>query len=411
MNNLEENIQKYANLVVKSGINVQKNQIIVITCPISAASFARLVMKKAYEAGAIDVIMIWEDEKAQRIRYDNSPLSVFEITPEWFSDRLNSYAKKGAGFISILANDPDIFKGIDQKKPAAAQKSNYLACKEWYDSLDKNINSWNIVGVPSPEWAKKVFPNLSESDAVSELWNAILKAVRVDTPNPVLAWEEHKKSFAKKIEILNNHQFDKLHYKNSAGTDITIGLTKNHIWAGGGAALQNGIYYFPNMPTEEIFCSPDRNLANGIVFSSMPLNHHGSIVDDFSITFKEGKVVDFSAKVGYDVLKEIIGIDEGSHHLGEIALIPIESPISEMGILFYNTLFDENASCHFALGKGFSECIKDGVSMTDDELLQKGINDSATHVDFMLGTNDMSITGIKSDKTQIQIFENGNFVI
>ncbi|MEG2429024.1 MAG: aminopeptidase, partial [Oscillospiraceae bacterium] len=241
---------------------------------------------------------------------------------------------------------------------------------EFFDSLDKNLNSWNIVGVPSPEWAKKVFPNLNENDSIDALWNAIFKAVRIDTPNPILAWEEHKNSFAKKIALLNEYQFEKLHYKNSVGTDITIGLTKNHIWAGGGAELQNGNYYFPNMPTEEIFCSPNRNIADGTVVSSMPLNHRGSLVDDFSITFKDGRVTDFSAKVGFDVLKEIIELDEGSHHLGEIALIPVNSPISQMGILFYNTLFDENASCHFALGKGFPECIENGFSMTDTEILE-----------------------------------------
>ena len=251
---------------------------------------------------------------------------------------------------------------------------------------------------------------MSDKEAVEALWRVIFHTTRCDEDDPIEAWNQHRQSFEKRVKILNESQIKTLHFKNKLGTDLTIGMNKDYLFAGGGSYTTDGIYSFPNMPTEEIFTSPSFQEVNGIVYSSMPLNHNGQIIDDFSITFENGKIVDYQAKVGYDALKSIIETDEGSHYLGEVALVPYDSLISQMNILFYNTLYDENASCHLAIGKGFSECIKDGLSMNKEQLKEKGINDSLTHVDFMFGTSDLSIIATLEDESEMIIFKDGNFV-
>ena len=405
----DEMLKKYAELMVCSGIHLQKGQILCINAPISAAPLTRLAAEAAYQAGAKEVVVKWSDECISRLKYDYAPLSQFENVPEWFALCNNSYAEEGAAFLSIDSANPDAFSGVDPKKPAAWVKASHTACKPFYDSLDLGKNRWCIVAAPSPEWAAKVFPNEPEEKAIELLWEAIFKAVRVDTPDPAAAWEAHHQSFQKRIDYLDSLQLDHLHYQNSLGTDITIGMPKNHLWAGGGAETTDGVYYFPNMPTEEIFASPDKDRVDGVVHSALPLNYHGTLIENFSLTFQNGRITDFTAEKGYDTLKALIETDEGSHHLGEIALIPTRSPISEMGILFYNTLFDENASCHFAIGMGFAECLEGGIEMTTEQLLEHGINDSAAHVDFMLGTPDLNITGYTRDGKEIAIFRDGNW--
>ncbi len=405
----EEMLAKYAELIVRSGINIQKGQVLCINAPISAAPLVRLAAKSAYGAGAAEVVVRWSDEALSRLKYDYAPLSRFEEVPEWFSAYNNGYAAEGAGFLSIDSADPDAFAGVDPKKPAAWVKAVHAVCKPFYDSLDLGKNRWCIAAAPSPAWAKKVFPGETEEKAVSLLWEAIFKAVRANTPDPAAAWEEHRRSFQQKIERLNTLQLDRLHYRNSLGTDLIIGMPENHLWAGGGAETTDGVYYFPNMPTEEIFASPDKDRADGIVYSALPLNYQGTLIDRFWLKFEKGRIVDFGAEKGYDTLKALIETDEGARHLGEAALIPTKSPISEMGILFYNTLFDENASCHFAIGKGFPECFRGGLESTEEELKARGMNDSAAHVDFMLGTPDLSITGYTKDGAEFPIFRNGNW--
>lgn len=406
---LQDNLQKYADLVVKSGINVQKNQEIIISCPIENAEFGRLVEESAYKNGAKEVIMNWIDEQSTRMRYEYCEMDVFTNIHPWMSDMRNYHATRGAGFIFIDGSDPDLLAGIDAKKPAEFRKAMYNATKPYHELLDANKNTWCIAAAPTSKWAKKVFPKCSEAEAIEKLWEAIFKAVRVDTPNPINAWAEHKKAFAEKINFLNEKQFVSFHYKNSLGTDITLGMTENHIWHGGGDETQGGVGYFPNMPTEEIFSTPHKDKINGTVKSALPLNYQGNVIDKFSITYKDGRVTDYSAETGYDTLKALIETDEGSLSLGELALIPNNSPISNMNILFYNTLFDENASCHFAIGMGFPDCVKDGIHMNKDQLKELGINDSATHVDFMLGTKDLSITATDKDGKETAIFKNGNW--
>lgn len=407
---MENELKKYAELIVTSGINLQKDQILVIDAAIECAALVRLVTKIAYQKGAKEVVVRYSDEVITKEKYLHANKEVFEKVPTWFSSLRNDSAKEKAAFLTILSEDPEAMKGVDPTRLASWSKQVQIACKPFYDGLDLGVNSWCIVGASAPNWAKKVYPDMSSEEATRKLWQAIFKATKVDQEDPIDAWEKHRRSFEKRVNYLNSLQLDSLVYKNSLGTNLTIGLIDDYLFAGGGSYLTNGLYTFPNMPTEEIFTSPDRNRTNGVVYSSMPLNYNGNIIDEFSFTFKDGKIVDYSAKVGYEILKEIVETDEGSHYLGEAALVPYDSPISNMKTLFYNTLFDENAACHLAIGKGFIECIKDGMGMNKEKLLAHGINDSLTHVDFMIGTSDLSITGISKDGKEVEIFVDGNFV-
>lgn len=405
-------LQKYAELSVKKGVNLTKGQELVISSPVECAAFTRLLAKAGYEAGAREVIVHYNDEKLSRMKYDNSPLEVFETMPEWASESRNYYAKRGAAFISIAASDPDIYAGVDTKKLSANNKASFTGLKPFYDAMDKNELQWNIVSVPTLAWAKKVFPNKSDEDATKALWDAILNAVRVEGGgDPVQKWLEHDKQLKERASYLNKMQFKEFKLKNKLGTDVTIGMPENHIWEGGSCTSASGVDFFPNMPTEEVFTMPHRDKVNGKVVSSMPLNYRGSLIDKFALTFKEGRIVDFTAELGYDTLKMMIDTDEGSHYLGELALVPYKSPISDMQIMFYNTLFDENASCHLAIGSAYPTTIEGGADMTKEERLAKGGNDSMEHVDFMFGTADLSIIGITADNKEVAIFTDGNFSI
>jgi aminopeptidase len=402
-------LEKYARLIVKTGVNIQKGQTMVITSPIECASFARMVAQFAYEEGARDVVLNWKDELLAKIRFMQAPEEVFEEFPEWQKEFYLSYVKQGAAFVSIAASDPELFKDVNPGRLVKVQKASNTALKEYRERIMSNKNSWCVVSIPTTAWARKVFPKLSEEQAVEALWEAILKTVRVDTTDPVAAWEEHKGNLKKHAEFLNTHQFESLQYKNSLGTDLKIELPKNHVWLGGSEFTPEGLEFLANMPTEEVFTMPKKTGANGTVFSSKPLNYNGNLIDDFSITFKEGKVVDFTAKQGYEILKGLVETDEGSHFLGEVALVPYNSPISNSNILYYNTLFDENASCHLAIGKAYPVCIKDGENMSNEELKALGVNDSLTHVDFMIGTKDLEIIGITAEGKEIAVFKNGDF--
>jgi aminopeptidase len=405
----EDNLRAYAHLVIRSGCNLQQGQELFLSADIATAPFARMLVREAYEQGASKVTTRWGDEVVGRMNYDYRSLESFSEFPDWQALMQNGLAKRGAALLFVTSEDPEAFSGIDQRKLVALTKAANEACKDWRDGMDFGRNVWCIVGAASPGWASRVFPDLPQDEAVSKLWDAIFKTVRVDSPDPVAAWEEHRKSFERRRAFLNEKRFDTLHYSNSLGTDFTVGLTPGSRWEGGGSRTVDGTYFFPNMPTEEVFTSPDRSRAEGTIVASMPLNHAGSIVDDFSLTFSKGRVVDFSAKRGADVLEQVIETDEGSHHLGEVALIPCTSPIRQTGVLFLNTLFDENAACHVALGMGFPDCYEGGLDMDKQSLQEAGINDSATHVDFMLGTDDLDIVGTTKDGEEIQIFRNGTW--
>ncbi len=344
-----------------------------------------------------------------KIRYKHAPEEVFEEFPEWVKEFYMYYMKQGAAFLSIAASDPELMKDVDPKRIAKERKVSSISLKEYRESLMSNRNVWSIVSVPTRAWARKVFPELSEDDAVEKLWEAILKAVRVDTEDPVASWEEHKNNLKKSLEFLNSNNFKLLHFKNSLGTDLKIELPENHIWLGGSDYTPEGIEFIANMPTEEVFTLPKKTGVNGTVVSSKPLNYNGNLIENFKLTFKDGKIVDFKAEKGYESLKQLIETDEGSHYLGEVALVPYDSPISKSNILFYNTLFDENASCHLAIGKAYPVCIKNGENMSKEELEKLGVNDSLTHVDFMIGTEDLEIIGITAEGKEVPVFKKGNF--
>ncbi|NLW39921.1 MAG: aminopeptidase [Tissierellia bacterium] len=411
MSNFNEKLDKYARLCVEVGINIQKNQPLVINAPVEGAEFVRLVAKHAYELGAKQVHVNWNDEVLTRLRYENAPMEVFENFPKWYADGLEEFAEDGAGFLSIYSQDPELLKGIDPKKIAAYNKSSSMALKEFRKYTMNDINAWCVVSIPTKGWAKRVFPELSDEEAMEKLWDAIFKATRMDLDDPVKAWQEHLDNLAKKVEYLNEMKFKKLYYKSSNGTDLEVELPEGHIWAGGGGKNSKGVYFVANMPTEEVFTMPLKTGVNGVVYSTKPLHYGGNLINDFKLTFKDGRVVDFEAKEGYEVLKDLLGLDEGAKYLGEVALVPYDSPISKSNIIFLNTLFDENASCHFALGKAYPTNIEGGENMTDEELEKAGVNDSLTHVDFMVGSEDLSIVGETHDGKRVQIFENGNWAI
>lgn len=407
--NKENLLKKYAKLAIYQGVNVQKNQTLVISSPIECAKFTRMLVEEAYIKGAKEVVVQWNDELTGKLKYKYSPMEVFETVPEWVKESRLSYAKEGACFLSISASDPELLKDVDPKKVATFRKASSIASREFSSRLMSNENAWSIVSIPTVGWAKKVFPSVSEDEAVEKLWDAIFKIVRVDSQDPVKAWEEHKNTLKKNMDFLNSKRFKSLHYTNSLGTDLIIQLPEKHLWAGGAEFTQDGTEFIANMPTEEIFSMPKKTGVNGKVVSSMPLNYGGNLINNFSLTFKDGKVVDFSAEEGYETLKNLLDTDEGAKYLGEVALVPYNSPISNSNIIFFNTLYDENASCHLAFGKAYSLCIKDGEKMSEEELLKEGANDSLTHVDFMIGTKDLQITGTTYDNEKFDIFVNGNW--
>ena len=406
---IDKQLKKYAKLIVEAGLNVQKGQELFIDASVDAAVLVRLVTKAAYEVGAKEVIVRYNDGIVSRMKYEYGDKELFENVPTWLSDMYNSYADNKAAFLTILSDDPEVYKGVDASKMATWSANLNKALKPFRDSLDMAINTWCIVGASSVKWANKVFPDMSDDEAVEALWNAIFKTVKVDQEDPMEAWQQHRRSFERRVKHINSLGLETLTYTNAAGTDITIGLTDKYEFAGGGSYTVGDLYFFPNMPTEEIFSTPHKDKADGIVYSALPLNYNGNIIDEFFLEFKDGVVINFGAKQGEQILKELIETDEGSHHLGEVALVPYDSPISNMNILFYNTLFDENAVCHFAIGKGFPECYTGGLEMTKEQLLEKGINDSLTHVDFMIGTEDLKIVGKTKDGKEVEIFVDGNF--
>lgn len=405
------NLEKYAELVVKTGVNIQPNQTLVISAPLECAPFARSMASIAYKAGAREVVMNWKDELSAKIKFLEAPDEIFDEFPEWQKEFYLFYARKGAAFISIAAADPELLKAVDPERVVRVQKAGNTALKEYRERMMSNKNAWSVVSIPTEAWAMKVFPGESTAIAVEKLWAAILQAVRVNTPEPVAAWQQHSRALKQRMDYLNSCKFTRLHYKNSLGTDLEVELPDGHVWLGGSEYTADGIEFVANMPTEEVFTLPKKSGVNGVVVSAKPLHYNGTLIDKFSLTCKDGRIIDCQAEQGYEVLKKLVETDEGSHYLGEVALVPYDSPISNAGILFYNTLFDENASCHFAIGKAYPICLDNGANLSPAELEQAGVNDSMVHVDFMIGTDDLEITGTTTAGEVIPVFRQGNFVL
>ncbi|MDR1774052.1 MAG: aminopeptidase [Clostridioides sp.] len=408
MESFQRNLQKLAELAVTTGVNIQPNQELEISSNISNAELVRLITKEAYKRGAKNVHINWADEESSLIKYLNAPEEVFDEFPEWNTLMFNELAKRGAAFLSIVSNNPDLLKDVDPKRVAASRKSSGEALKEWRKYMNTDKCRWSIIAAASPAWAKKVFPDLDEKEAVDKLWEEIFKCSRVTGENPTEDWNKHNNLIHEKVTFLNEMNFKTLKFKSKI-TDLEIGLVEGHIWLGGCSDDPNGIRFNANIPTEEVFGMPHKFKVNGTVHNTKPLVYAGNTIDNFSITFKDGKIVDFSAEKGYEVLKNLIETDEGSLYLGEVAFVPYDSPISNSNTVFYSTLFDENASCHLAIGSAYSTNIENGPEISEDDYDKFGINKSITHVDFMFGSEDMNIVGVKEDGSEIDIFINGNW--
>jgi len=409
---MEQKFQEYARLLVEVGVNVQKGQDLVIACPVECAWFARLCAKAAYAAGCREVIMNWRDDVLSREKYLHAADDVFDTVPAWQSEFFNGYARSGAAYLAISASDPENLKGVDPDRIIRSQRSTSAAIGEFRQAQMTNTMPWCIGSIPIPSWAKKVFSNCGEQEAMEKLWEAIFAATRISGKgDAVERWREHVDTLKVRIDKLNDLRLESLHYTNSLGTDLTIRLPEDHLWAGGAGVSAKGQAFIANMPTEEIFTAPLREGIDGVVYAALPLVHDGNIIDKFHFVIKDGKIVEAHAQTGEETLQAAISVDEGASYFGEVALVPYDSPISNQKILFYNTLFDENASCHLAFGEAYSECIKGGEKMSKEELKARGLNDSITHVDFMIGTPDLSIMGKTRDGKEIPIFVDGNFAI
>ena len=408
---MKEKLIEYARVVVQVGANVQKGQTLIISCPIECAEFGRLVATEAYEVGAREVVMRWGDDLSTRMKFLQADDDVFDEVPDWFKTFFYEYADKKAAIIGISASDPEFLKGVDPDRLKRNSISVGKELKDYYDMQMRNDFPWCIVSVPTTGWAAKVFPDVHPDEAVLKLWDAIYSAVRVTGDGTAVEkWREHIARLDKRTTVMNEHRFEKLILKNSLGTDLTIELHEKAKWVGVGDMSGAGSQFVANMPSEEIFTLPKKDGVNGKVYSSIPLSLDGTLVEDICFTVEDGKIVDATASKGLDVLLKKLDVDEGARYFGEIALVPYNSPISNMGILFYNTLFDENASCHMAFGKAYP-AFDDAADIDDVELKARGANDSFIHVDFMIGTSDLSITGVTADGKSVPVFIDGDFVI
>lgn len=406
-------LREYARLAVRTGVNLQKGQKLVIRAGVDSAAFVRLLTEEAYAVGARDVIVHWSDEKIARERYLHADNDLFDLAYPWQVMMFDQLSAEGAAFLSVSSSDPAALAGVDPDRIRRFSVAYGQANEKFYARMMASRIPWSIVAIPCEAWAEKVFPGKTGDEATELLWDAIFRAVRIrEGGDAVAAWAAHCDRLTGQARKLNDYAFAALRYENSLGTRLTVELPEGHLWAGGSEKDERGTTFIANMPTEEIFTAPKRDGVRGVVYSSKPLVLNGNLVEGICLTLENGRIVDAKAEVGEEYLRAEINVDEGAHYLGEVALVPYHSPISESGILFYDTLFDENASCHFAFGEAYPTCIEDGADLSKEELLARGINaESNTHVDFMVGTADLSITGVTRDGREIPVFINGDFAI
>lgn len=410
MTTFEQKLGQYAELIVRVGINVQQGQEVFITGSIEMADLVRLVAGKAYGAGASNVHVDWTDEALSRMKYEKAADDVFTRFPEFETVKRNAFVANGAAFISIVSPNPDLLKGIDSQRIGNFQKAAGQGLAEFRRAIQADKVSWTVVAASTKDWATKVFPDATAEQAVEQLWTAIFQAVRLHEADPVKAWEEHNATLHQKSDILNRKHYRKLQYR-APGTELTIELPEKHVWVAASSTNSNNVPFMANMPTEEVFTVPLKTGVNGYVSSTKPLSYGGNIIDGFKLTFEEGRIVKVEAELGQENLQQLVDTDEGSHYLGEVALVPHESPISKSNVLFFNTLFDENASNHLAIGSGYAFNVEGGKQMSPEELVSSGVNSSITHVDFMIGSAEMDVDGVLDDGTVEAIFRNGNWAI
>jgi aminopeptidase len=404
-------LKKYAKLAVLNGTGLKEGQTLVINAPVNAQEFVRLCVESAYEdAKAGYVYVRWNDDLTSRLTYKNANIERISNVDDWVVSQYRRFVDEGAAALSIYAPAPGLMDDVDGSVIAKVTSATQKAIAFYRQHMMSNQSQWSLVSIPNTFWAKKIFPELSEDAAVEALWEAIFKAVRVSDDNdPMADWDVHNTTLHANNDKLNQLQFSSLKFKNSVGTDVEVGLVKNHRWAGGAEVAANGQIFNPNIPTEETFTMPHKDRVNGKVVATKPLSYQGRLIDEFYFVFKDGKVIEYDAKVGKETLDYLMNSDEGARSIGEIALISHDSPISNMNILFFNTLYDENASCHMALGRAYPMNVLNGTTMSDDELKAVGMNFSNEHVDFMFGSEDMSIIGVKEDGSEVVVFKDGNF--
>ena len=400
-------LRSYAKLIVTCGVNVQKGQEVLVYADLDQPEFVQMVVEEAYRAKAKEVTVLWDYQPLQKIHVRHQSVKTLGEVKEWQKARQQHYCDALPCRIILISEDPDGLKGVNMTKMAKANQLSYPILKPYYDQRE-NKQQWCIAAVPGVAWAKKVFPGLPKGKAVEKLWEAILYTSRV-TDDPVQAWAEHNADLKARCDYLNSLGIESLHYTADNGTDLTVGLIGESCFRGGGDTSLQGIYFNPNIPTEECFISPMRGQAEGIVYATKPLSYQGQLIENFHIRFENGKAVEAHAEKGEELLNTLISMDEGAAYLGECALVPQASPIAQSGLLFYNTLFDENAACHLALGAGFADTIRNFQDKTLEECRQLGINESMVHEDFMIGCDTMNIDATCADGKVVRIFENGNW--
>ncbi|HHC9640728.1 TPA: aminopeptidase [Staphylococcus aureus] len=411
LTNYKEKLQQYAELLVKVGMNVQPKQPVFIRSSVERLELTHLIVEEAYHCGASDVRVVYSDPTLKRLKFENESVEHFanhEIKSYDVEARMD-YVKRGAANLALISEDPDLMDGIDSQKLQAFQQQNARAFKGYMESVQKNQFPWVVAAFPSKAWAKRVYPELSVEEAYIKFIDEVFDIVRIDGNDPVENWRQHIANLSVYAQKLQQKNYHALHYV-SEGTDLTVGLAKNHIWEDATSYVNGKEQAFiANIPTEEVFTAPDRNRVDGYVTNKLPLSYNGTIIDQFKLMFKDGEIIDFSAEKGEAVLKDLINTDEGSRRLGEVALVPDDSPISNRNTIFYNTLFDENAACHLAIGSAYAFNIQGGTEMTVEEKIASGLNDSNVHVDFMIGSSDLTIYGIFEDGSKELVFENGNW--
>jgi aminopeptidase len=403
-----QKLDKLAETAVKVGLRLEPGQDLVITAPLAALPLVRLVTKHAYKAGAGLVSTFYSDEEATLARYQYAPDASFDRATDWLYEGMAKAYAQGAARLAIAGDNPMMLAGQDPAKVARANKANSIAYKPALEKIANFDINWNIISYPNPAWARQVFPDLPEEIAVGRLADAIFAASRVDVADPVAAWGEHNANLKTRSTWLNGQRFSALHF-TGPGTDLTVGLADDHEWHGGASTAKNGITCNPNIPTEEVFTTPHALKVEGYVSSIKPLSHQGTLIEDIQVKFEAGRIVEAKASRGEEVLNKVLDTDEGARRLGEVALVPHSSPISASGVLFYNTLFDENASCHIALGQCYSKCFLDGASLSQDEIKAKGGNSSLIHIDWMIGSDKVDIDGLKPDGTRVPVMRKGEW--
>ncbi|WAH42585.1 aminopeptidase [Alicyclobacillus fastidiosus] len=408
MDKFEQQFEAYAELAVRLGVNVQPGQLVVIDAELDAVAFVRVLAQKAYDAGARMVHVEWSDAEVNRTKLLRSPADALSEYPRWKAQGYLEMAEAGAAFIGIHTPKPGFLKDVAADRLAASQRAAQQALQPYQRMRMSAMVSWLGMLVPTQAWADQVFQDLPEERRLSALWDVVFRVTRADRPDPIGAWRQHIGHLQARLTTLNDAQFKCLRYR-ALGTDLTIELPFQHVWVGGGNRTATGVVTVPNIPTEECFTAPLRTGVNGVVRSTKPLYYGGKLVDNFSLTFHEGRLVDFTAEVGHDVLESIITTDEGARYLGEVALVPHSSPISQTGLTFYHTLFDENASCHIALGAAYPINQRGGAEMSKEDLLQRGVNSSMVHVDFMIGSAELDIDAQTRSGEWIPLFRQGEW--